>query len=75
MSMSRMRFLAGCATFVVLLGATAGAQVTVYNNFGDDYDGWAYDTSLGWSIAGEDLTFPSQFGIEQAIGCTCAAQL
>jgi hypothetical protein len=63
-----IRFLAVCATFVALLGATAGAQVTVYNNFGEEHDGWNYDYTLGWSVAGKELTFPAQFGIEQAMG-------
>jgi hypothetical protein len=54
-------------TMVVTLGVlcgTAAADVTVYNNFGPDYEGFDYNWGLGWTIAGDNN--PSQYGVEQA---------
>jgi hypothetical protein len=44
------------------------AQITIYNNFGPDHDGWDYNYQMGWTVAGENV--PTQFGIEQAMGFT-----
>ena len=54
------------ALLVVPLATPAGGeQVTVYNNFGPEHNGWDYNWGLGWTVAGENL--PSQFGVEQAM--------
>lgn len=49
---------------VVALASAAGANITVYNNFGPDNDGWDYNWGLGWTVAGDGLD--QQFGVEQA---------
>jgi hypothetical protein len=46
----------------------AAANVTVYNNFGPEYDGWGYNWGLGWTIAGENVD--EQYGVEQALAFT-----
>jgi len=42
MQKSTVMTVTACALFAVLLVAPAGAQITVYNNFGPDHDGWDY---------------------------------
>jgi hypothetical protein len=66
--MSRYQVLSVTAAglLAVTLVSTTGAQITVYNNFGPDHDGWDYNWGLGWTVAGEDV--PSQYGVEQAMG-------
>ena len=49
---------------IVLLAATASANITVYNNFGEEHGGWDYNYGLGWTIAGENVA--AQYGVEQA---------
>jgi|GEM_PF-1363386 len=41
-------------------------QVTVYNNFGQEHNGWNYNYQLGWTISGNNVT--AQYGVEQALG-------
>jgi hypothetical protein len=64
--MSRYQVLSvtAAALSAVVFVSTAGAQITVYNNFGPDHDGWDYNYGLGWTVAGEDV--PAQYGVEQA---------
>jgi len=64
MQKSALMNVVACALFTALLVSTAGAQITVYNNFGPDHDGWDYDWGLGWTVAGEDVA--AQYGVEQA---------
>lgn len=61
-------------TSLLAVAACAGpvaAQITVYNNFGPDHDGWDYNWGLGWTVAGPDV--PSQYGVEQAMSFTSTA--
>jgi len=54
--------------FIFCINYAINAQVTVYNNFGEEYEGWDYNYQLGWTVAGENV--PTQFGIEQAMSFT-----
>ena len=67
----KMLIAVGAALLPVVFVAAASAQVTVYNNFGEDHDGWNYNWGLGWTVAGEDV--PNQYGVEQAMGFTSTA--
>ncbi|MCF7912085.1 MAG: T9SS type A sorting domain-containing protein [Candidatus Cloacimonetes bacterium] len=51
---------------------TLNAQMTVYNNFGEEHDGWDYNYQLGWTVAGYNV--PAQFGIEQAMSFTATEE-
>ena len=51
--------------------SATSAEITVYNNFGPEHDGWDYNYGLGWTIAGEDVA--AQYGVEQAMGFTSTA--
>ena len=53
------------ALFVILVSA-ASPQTTVYNNFGPEHEGWDYNYSLGWTVAGDSVQ--QQYGVEQAMG-------
>jgi hypothetical protein len=50
------------------LAYSAGAQTTVYNNFGPNQSGWDYNFAMGWTVAGTNV--PSQYGVEQAMDFT-----
>ncbi|RJP77282.1 MAG: T9SS C-terminal target domain-containing protein [Candidatus Zixiibacteriota bacterium] len=69
MTTTLLRCLAGAG--LILWAAVAGAQTTVYNNFGPDHNGWDYTYSMGWTVAGVNV--PSQYGAEQAMGFTSTA--
>lgn len=51
-------------TLFVICNNVANSQVTVYNNFGIENNGFDYKHNLGWSIAGNNV---NQYGVEQAI--------
>ena len=57
-----------CIGFVFCINYELDAQITVYNNFGEEHDGWDYNYQLGWTVAGENV--PTQYGIEQAMSFT-----
>ena len=44
----------------------SNGQVTVYNNFGQEHNGWNYNYQFGWTISGNNVT--AQYGVEQALG-------
>ncbi len=50
---------------VLLLAGLASAQISVYNNFAADHDGWDYTYNTGWTVAGDNVD--PQFGVEQAM--------
>jgi len=54
--------------FVLLMifVSMANSQMTVYNNFGPGHNGWDYNYSTGWTVAGVNV--PAQYGVEQAMG-------
>ena len=56
------------ALVVASLAGSASAQVTVYDNFTEEFGGFGYNWGLGWTVAGEDVD--QQFGVEQAIAFT-----
>ena len=71
MQKSALMNVVACALFTALLVSTASAQITVYNNFGPDHDGWDYYWGLAWTVAGEDV--PAQYGVEQAFSFVSTA--
>lgn len=60
--------------FILIIGSifctyfVLNAQVTIYNNFGTEHDGWDYNYQTGWTVCGED--HPTQYGVEQAMEFT-----
>ena len=62
--------MAACAALCILTQA-AGANITIYNNFGPDHNGWDYNYGTGWTIAGEENA--TQYGVEQAFLFTATA--
>ncbi len=58
--------------FIFCINFAMNAQVTIYNNFGVEHDGWDYNYQLGWTVAGENV--PTQFGIEQAMSFTATEE-
>ena len=67
-----VRIMVKCKTplivsvFLLVCFITSPSQVTVYNNFGPEHEGWDYNYGLGWTVAGENV--PQQYGVEQAMG-------
>ncbi|MDP8211410.1 MAG: FlgD immunoglobulin-like domain containing protein [Candidatus Stygibacter australis] len=61
-----------CVGFIFCINYALSAQVTVYNNFGEEHEGWDYNYQLGWTVAGENV--PTQFGIEQAMSFTATEE-
>lgn len=53
---------------IIGLCAALHAQVIIYDNFGEEHEGWDYNYQMGWTVAGENN--PTQYGVEQAIGFT-----
>jgi hypothetical protein len=52
---------------VFIMASITGAQEIVYNNFGQDHDGWDYKYNNGWTVAGIHVDMNAQFGVEQAM--------
>jgi hypothetical protein len=65
MSLPNIKTVIYAVAFIGTLYSCSGAQVTVYNNFGPGHDGWDYNFSTGWTVAGDSVT--SQYGVEQAM--------
>lgn len=58
--------IALCVVALLMISVSiAGAQTTVYNNFGPDHEGWDYNYGLGWTVAGDSIS--QQYGVEQAM--------
>ncbi len=69
--MNRILRTAVAVSAAVALAPIAGAQTTVYNNFGPGNGGFDYNWGLGWTVAGPDV--PNQYGVEQAFQFTPTA--
>jgi len=63
--MSRTTIMLCILASLTVLVSIAGAQVTVYNNFGPGHGGWDYDYGMGWTVAGVNVA--QQYGVEQAM--------